>query len=103
MSAKRDGLLKNIQKKIQKGQYFVTDHAIQESFSDNIDFQEVLNVIQTGECIETYSDRQRLLMAGKTKLGKMLHIVIDYSVFNPEIITVYKPDLREWKRGKVRK
>lgn len=103
MSPKHDGLLKDIQKKINEGHFFVTDHAIQETFSDNINFQDVLNIIRKGECFEAYSERQRLLVGGKTKLGKMVHVVIDYSESRPEIITVYKPDLKEWKKGKVRK
>lgn len=95
--------LKTIQRKIRGGHYTITDHALIESFKDGVDLDDILRVISTGKVVETYPDRQRILMHGKTRKKKSLHVVIEHTGEEPAIVTVYVPDLKLWTKGGLRK
>ena len=76
-------------------------HAIQRMFERRISEEHVRRVLQHGEMIEDYSDEMPQpggLMMGKH--GKRpLHVVVAENKSGDEaiVITVYEPDLAQWK------
>ena len=59
----------------------------------------------SGEVIEEYIDRKRVLMYAELQEEKLpVHIVADYSFWEePVIVTSYVPDSRYWIKCKIRK
>ena len=54
-------------------------------------------MIEHGEIIEEYADRQRCLIFGTTPGRMPLHIVVDYSCAGAlYMVTVYVPDESQW-------
>jgi len=95
--------IEQIKKLIKVKQYSISKHAFIEAFKDGFSVKDILSTINTGEVIEEYKDRNRILVYAK--LGKrQTHVVVDYSSRTwPWIVTVYEPDVTEWKSGKIRR
>lgn len=76
-------------------------HAIQRMFQRTISEDEVRQVVDAGETIETYPDDKpfpsRLMLGWKG--ARPLHVVVaDNSAAQESIIiTVYQPDFTEWE------
>lgn len=88
---------------VNKKNYSISKHAFTEAFADGFSLHDILIAIRTGEIIEEYPDRNRLLIYAK--LGSdSIHVVVDYSTSEYIwIVTVYRPDPKEWIGDKVRK
>jgi len=72
-------------------------HAFQESLKDGITGDDVLHVIEHGEIVEEYTDRERCLIFASTRDHVPLHIVVDYSCEDElHVVTTYIPGRREW-------
>lgn len=92
-----------IRRLIKAKKYSISKHAFIEAFKDGFSVKDILLAINTGEIIEEYADRNRCLIYAK--LGKrQTHVVVDYSSRTwLWIVTVYEPDVTEWKSGKIRR
>lgn len=89
---------------IQKGNFFVTDHALTEGFKDGISVADMLHVIQTGKIIERCLERRRCLIYGRNADGIPVHVVVDLSARQSvDIVTTYIPQKDQWIKGQVRK
>ena len=97
---------KTIQKHISRKDYLFSEHADEERTKDNITAQDVEEVLLSGSVIEERLDDPRgesRLVAGKTVLGKTIHVVIGIRFSKPVIVTVYIPEVMKWNRGIMRK
>lgn len=93
-----------IRARIKAGRFSITDHALTESFKDGVTITDILYALDHGKIIEKYRHRQRCLVYGKTSDKVSIHIVIDYSWEEEiDIVTVYRPDPREWLNFQTRK
>ncbi len=92
-----------IRAKVRAKEYFIYDHAFTEAFKDGLSMMDVCYVLQNGEIIEDYPERQRCLVYGKSLDGMPIHVVLDYIRPELEIVTTYIPDKREWIDFRIRK
>ena len=93
-----------IRASIQKGSFFVTDHAFTEGFKDGISVANMLHVTQTGKIIERYPGRQRCLVYGHNAAAIPVHVVADFSAGRSvDIVTTDVPQRDEWIKSQVRK
>lgn len=87
----------HIREMFQEGRFNLYFHAFQEALKDGITGDDILYVIEHGEVIEEYSDRERCLIFAITRGDMPLHVVVDYSCRDElQVVTVYVPDQREW-------
>lgn len=97
--------IKDIQNKIQKGEYRFSDHAVNRMIKRGIARYEIESVIIKGEIIEEYPDDKyspSCLIYGKTDMGRNLHVQVSLSP-NIVIITTYEPNINEWIDYKIRR
>lgn len=97
--------IKNIQDKIEKGQYRFSGHAVKRMIEKTVDRHEIEEAILAGEIIEEYPDDKyssSCLIYGKTPRGRELHVQVSYPPA-VVVITAYEPDPKEWIDGKVRR
>lgn len=92
-----------IRKKVKVGKFNIVDHALTEAFKDGISINDIIACIYTGKIIETYPDRMRCLIFSMLNLDIPLHVAVDYSSKEIDIITAYIPDSRLWINFQVRK
>ena len=98
----------NIIDAIQANRIRITDHADEESQSDQLTFDEVYLSVFNGQIIEYYPDDKpyrSCLIYGHTFSGDPVHSVW---AFNDEnqwavLITVYRPDPDRWINYRVRR
>ncbi|PKO21080.1 MAG: hypothetical protein CVU38_16655 [Chloroflexi bacterium HGW-Chloroflexi-1] len=96
--------LEQVQELVREGKYFYYTHALTEAKKDGVEPEDIIAVILTGEIIEEYPERKRLLIYGRMANNLPLHVVCDYSAESLVIIpTVYIPDRRLWVRFRIRK
>ncbi len=82
---------------IRDGNYYFHTHALIEAKKDGVTPEDIGYVILSGEIIEEYSGRSRVLVYGTMENRMQLHVVCDYSNRNILIIpTVYIPSRRHW-------
>jgi len=77
----------------------VTQHAQQEMVEEDVTLDEVLQVGTTGKILEHYPEHKRGacgLLLGRTRRGRVLHIVCTTAQPILIIITVYEPKLPKW-------
>ena len=88
-----------------------TRHAKEEMLGEErgaITEGEVFEAIQEGEIIESYPDDEPypgILVFGKTRQGRIIHIVCAYSEVDELaiVITAYEPDPSRWINGRRRR
>ncbi len=86
------------------GKYFFYTHALTEAKKDGITPEDAVHAILTGEVIEEYLERQRVLVFATISQDMPLHVVCDYSQANVLlIVTVYIPDDSLWIGFKTRR
>jgi hypothetical protein len=97
-----------IRERILAGRYLIKSHAIQHAVKEGFERKHILEAVLNGEVIEGYPDNLRMLICGKTTLGKRatvyLHVVCEYA--DPvyvEVITAYIPDENLWERPLFRR
>lgn len=96
--------LGGIRKLILEGKYFFYTHALTEAKKDGVTPEDAVHAILTGELIEEYFDRQRVLVFAMLPQKIPLHVVCDYSQVDVLlIVTVYIPDDRQWVGFRVRR
>lgn len=93
--------LAQIHEKVERRQYRLTGHAERERESDKIAVQEIEEALSSNkaEVIENYPEDVRgrsCLIMGFTKGEKPLHIVCGLGQDYLIIITVYRPDQKQW-------
>lgn len=89
---------------IRRGNFFVTDHALTEGFKDGISVADMLRVIQIGNIIQQYPDRNRCLIYGRNADAIPVHVVADFSARRTvDIVTTYIPQRDQWIRSQIRK
>lgn len=97
--------LSKISEIVQKGKYFLTQHAIERMVERSILLSEAVEAIGNGEIIEQYPDDKygpSCLIYGRTQNNRPLHILVSES--EPLwIITAYDPAPEEWIDFKVRR
>lgn len=95
--------IETIRAKIRAKQYLIYDHALTEAFKDGLSLGDMLHALFAGEIIEEYPERRRCLVFGNSPDGMPVHVAVDYTRFEIEIVTTYVPDNREWIHFKIRK
>lgn len=98
--------IKEIKSFIKSRNYLISEHADEERIKDKITLEELEEAVLDGEIIEERLDDPRgesRLVGGKSRSGKMLHVVIGLRFQRPVIVTVYLPDHKEWISGKIRR
>ena len=90
----------NIRKKIERGLFEFSKHAVDQSIIRRISVQNVREVISNGTIIEDYPEDKygpSCLIFGMTVVGRPIHIQCSYpSRFIIKIITLYEPDPVRW-------
>lgn len=97
---------KEIQKLIKQRDYLFSEHADIERTKDKLTAEGIEQSILSGEVIEERLNDPRgesRLIVGKTRRGKVIHIVIGLRFGKPVIVTNYIPSQEEWISGKIRK
>lgn len=95
-------------KAFRNARYRITDHAVEEAYSDDLNFDNILESICNGEVIEDYPDDRPFpscLVLGYYENNKPVHCVIGFNNENmwAVIITVYRPDPERWIDNKIRR
>jgi hypothetical protein len=94
-----------IQDKIQKGEYRISDHAIKRMIQRSIERFEVVEAILSDEIIEEYPEDKyspSCLIYGKTRAGRNLHVQVSLPP-KVVVITTYEPDPAEWLDCRIRR
>ena len=74
--------LDEIRRLVLDGKHFFYTHALTEAKKDGVTPEDAIYAILTGEVIEEYPDRQRILVFAMLSHGTPLHVVCDYSQVN---------------------
>lgn len=86
--------------------FLLTAHASSRAVEREIDVNEIVAAILSGEMIEDYPGDKygpSCLVRGTTNKQRILHVHISYPP-QVKVITVYEPDPAEWDdEGKTRK
>lgn len=87
---------------VRTKRYQVKLHAVQHALKESFGEQEMVESILSGQIIEEYPERHRVLICGQTALEGIsiyLHVVCEQNYPDQiELITAYIPDEREWKK-----
>lgn len=97
---------KKIQELVKKKDYLFSEHADEERTKDQLTVQEIEEAIIAGRVVEERLGDPRgenRLIAGISKNGKLIHVVIGVRFEKPVIVTVYFPSVEKWIYGKIRK
>jgi hypothetical protein len=94
-----------IQEKVQKGEHYWRQHAVERSVEREVAEEEIAEVILHGEIIEEYPEDKygpSCLIFGRTGRERPIHVQCSLppSVW---IITLYEPDPAEWIDFRKRK
>lgn len=98
--------IREIKKFIKSHNYLISEHADEERIKDKLTVAELEESVLAGEVIEERPNDPRgesRLIGGKSRSGKMLHVVVGLRFQRPVIVTVYLPDQKEWISGKIRR
>ena len=98
-------IIQDIQDKILKSEYRVSDHAVKQMIKRSITRLEIEEIMLNGEIIEEYPDDKyspSCLIYGKTKNGRDVHVQLSLPP-SITIITTYDPDPDEWIHCKIRR
>lgn len=100
-------LIELIREKISRGDWELSQHALDQGIRRGVDFGDLPHVFATGEVIEDYPDDKygpSCLIVGFTQIGHPLHVQCTYpSRPLVKIITLYEPDPELWVDFRVRK
>jgi hypothetical protein len=86
-------------------EFRVSEHALLEAHKEGIRAKDIVYAIFTGEVVERYPDRRRVLISAPFRnTGLHLHVVCDYSDYNELVAgTVYIPARPEWASHRQRR
>lgn len=88
-----------IRDKIKNNKFLISQHAFIESAKEEIEDEDIRQAILNGAVIETYPEDARgssLLVSGKARNEKPLHVVLGIALEELVIITVYIPSPPKW-------
>lgn len=97
---------KVIRQFIKKKDYLFSEHADEERTKDKLTVEEIEEAILSGKVIEERVDDPRgesRLISGKSKNGKLIHVVSGLRFGKPVIVTNYLPSEEVWVSGIIRK
>jgi hypothetical protein len=87
--------LEVIRARVKAGQYFLSQHAIEEANAEDLDLAQIESVLRTGEILEQYEDTGRgpscLIVGFSDTLP--IHVVCGEKSDKIVLITVYVPRL----------
>lgn len=97
-----------IRQLVRAKRYQVKLHAVQHALQEGFGEREMVAAILTGDIIESYSERKRVLICGKAVfdpgLEMYLHVVCEQSYPDQvEFVTAYVPSKREWATPPVKR
>jgi hypothetical protein len=97
--------LSYIQAQVRRRRFRIAAHALTEASKDGIRARDITHAILTGETIESYPERERLLILGYQPEHTIpIHVVCDYSDPDEVVaVTVYVPGRGEWIADRTRK
>ncbi len=104
-------MLGKIQRCFRNNKVLYTRHAKREmeteEFGEILE-REIFEAVQNGEALEEYHDDEpypSVLIHGKTKKDRPVHIICAYSEEDDLVIvvTVYQPDVKKWIDYRKRK
>lgn len=99
MAKKLQDKMQHITEAVKDGRYRYTVHGAKQKIARRLRRAEIEEALKTGEVIEDYPEHHyspACLILGRTEKGKALHILCSLQEI-VDIITVYEPDLTEWK------
>lgn len=89
-----------IQKLVQDGLYYLTEHANDESAMEEIDIYDVEYAIMTGRIRRSWPSEGKYEVLGKTLDGRPIGIVCRMTLRGKvRVITVYEDRNWKWKKG----
>jgi Domain of unknown function (DUF4258) len=93
-------IIEDIQLKITNDQFELSENAVDQLNSRQIELNEITEAIANGQIIEDYpndSDEPSYLICGLTSNGQAIHVQCSYPS-SPllKIMAVYEPDSQEW-------
>jgi len=94
-----------IQVRIRKGGYRISDHAIKRMIQRSIERFEIEQAIVNGEIIEEYPQDKyspSCLIYGQTDAGRNLHVQVSLPP-RVVVVTTYEPDPEEWIDWRIRR
>jgi hypothetical protein len=76
----------------------VSEHALHEAHKEGLRGKDIIYAILTGEVVERYPDRRRVLISGEYRGTNMhVHVVCDYRDLTEVVaVTVYIPSRTKW-------
>jgi hypothetical protein len=87
----------------------ITQHASEEMVEENIELEARYEAMSNAVVLEDYPEHRRgacCLLAGRTALGRAVHVVCSTGLPVAVVITVYEPKPPKWatptRRGEVR-
>jgi len=83
----------------------VSFHALWEAYKEGLSGKDILHAIFTGQVVERYPDRDRVLISGPAAGSAVpLHVVCDYEHADEIVaVTVYVPSRSAWLADLIRK
>jgi hypothetical protein len=99
--------LDGIKIKFQRGEFELTQHAVDQVVLRRIPIQELREAVETSEVIEDYpADKYgpSCLLLGFTAANRPLHVQVSHPT-RPiiKVITVYQPDPQRWVELRTRR
>ena len=97
-----------IWRRVRASAYLVKRDAILHAVKEGFNRQDMVDAVLSGQVIESYPGRQRVLVCGPTTLATetviYLHVVCQYSdPFYVEFVTAYVPDETIWEHPPLRR
>lgn len=76
----------------------VSEHALHEAHKEGLRGKDIIYAILTGEVVERYPDRRRVLISGEYRGTDLhVHVVCDYRDLTEVVaVTVYIPSRTNW-------
>lgn len=97
-----------IRKRVKAGNYLIKSHALQHALKEGFEREHMIDAIFNGRIIEEYPHDRRVLICGRIRRWKnlhlYLHVVCEYA--DPiyiEIVTTYIPDESQWEKPPLRR
>jgi hypothetical protein len=83
----------------------VSEHALREAHKEGIRAKDIIYLVLTGEVIERYPNRRRILVSGRYRDTDLnVHVVCDYSdPIEVVVTTVYIPTRSRWRSFRRRR
>lgn len=86
-------------------EFRVSEHALREAHKEGIRAKDIVYAIFTGEVVERYPNRRRVLISAPFRDTDIhVHVVCDYTDFHEVVaVTVYIPTREEWANPRQRR